>query len=95
MNEPTYIFKKGEGWVIQTGPDCPHVFFEHSGKKWVLEFRPPKDGEYFLVCVADAEMLKLLANELTRLKYKPSTYRSWPHNHYHDPNRTVVYREIT
>ena len=45
MSEPNYVFKKGEGWVLQTIKTL--VALDKRGKRVRIEIRPAKPGEYF------------------------------------------------
>lgn len=93
--EPTYVFKKGEGWVITT-----HLTytFEHSNKKWILEDRQPQAGEHYLRLFParpiDLGYLIALADAIIYMTITPDKYNLWEGPETLRGNGPVVYREL-
>jgi len=46
VTEPTYVYKKGEGWVYQT---CEVREFQRDYFKVTVEQRPPSAGEGYMI----------------------------------------------
>lgn len=47
MQEPTYEYVKGRGWVVAPLCDVSPVYLLASGERYRFEFRKPKPGEYY------------------------------------------------
>jgi hypothetical protein len=68
VTEPTYVYIKGEGWLVETAP----VVTMGCGTKVRLELRNPKEGEHYMCCnkKLNPEPLRVFLERCTFQHYK-------------------------